>query len=442
MNAPTTIFQNQRVLMVKNLRPGLPERGKIKIGIKGEARKSKGGTEFQPPQKLDHFVVTTLRRGPDGNFVRDEALHRAFGDKPTELPVRLLYNDPWLNFQTSYAAFRGKMRWCSGDGETAQRMVAQGKVAVVDCPCERLDFGYSEPDKCKINGTLSVVVDGAEVIGGVWKLRTTSINTCQGIASSLAMISGMTGGILAGIPLTLTLQPKTATTPEGAMSTVYVVGMEYRGSADQLREIALRQAMADASYGERMRRLEDDARRLLEAPAVGGADLDTVEEFYPEAAKVEHGITVPATASHDPETGEVVDPPAEEVTAGPSGTAMPRRPWIVRDDRGEQQHVASTLKDALRRYSEVKAARADKLAVAVANLDLLHAAAAAAGNRLRSRIENEIEAAESYLEGDDPETGEPAGPPGSAIEAPDSDVGNVVGGEPAGPSGTATGPAS
>src|SRR4051812_12962875 len=54
---PVTVFQNQRVLMVRNLRPGLPERGKIKIGVKGEVRKSKGGNEFQPPQKLDHFVI-------------------------------------------------------------------------------------------------------------------------------------------------------------------------------------------------------------------------------------------------------------------------------------------------------------------------------------------------------------------------------------------------
>jgi hypothetical protein len=315
MNAPVTVFQSQRVAMVKNLRPGLPERGKIKIGIKGEFRNKGKDNEFQLPQKLDHFVITTLTRNKtDNNFQRDEELHKLYGDKPTEIPVRLLYNDLFLNFQTNYTAFVGKTRWCVGDGEFATRLDEHGKPFEVECPCERLGFGYAGKDKCKINGTLSVVIEGAEVIGGVWKLRTTSLNTCQGILSSLAMISGMTGGVLAGIPLVLTLAPKTATTPEGAATTVYVVGLEFRGSVDALREMAHRQAISDASYGQRMQRIEDDARRLIEAPRVGGADLETVEEFYPDAAQVAHGFApVSASPPHDPETGEVLGRAREEL---------------------------------------------------------------------------------------------------------------------------------
>jgi len=58
--------------MIKNLTPGLPEVGKIKIGYKGEEMTSKGGKRFQPPKKLDHFLITGLERGADGNFLRNE----------------------------------------------------------------------------------------------------------------------------------------------------------------------------------------------------------------------------------------------------------------------------------------------------------------------------------------------------------------------------------
>jgi hypothetical protein len=110
---------------------------------------------------------------------------------------------------------------------------------------------------------------------------------------------------------------------------------------------------------------------------------------------------------HDPATGEVFDEPAEAGTA--EEVRQPRGPWAVNDDRGEEQHIAATLDDALRRYGEVKAARSDKLAVAVNNLGLLRTAAAAAGNGLRKKIENEIAAAEAYLREDEAaaETGEP-----------------------------------
>jgi hypothetical protein len=314
-SAPTTIFRNPRTLMVRNLRPGLTECGKIKIGAKGEMRQSKGGKDFQPPQKLDHFIITNLTRGADGNFLRDEEIHGRLGDKPTDIPIRLLFNDPWLNFQTVYAAFKGSRRFCTGDGEEAERLQADGTIKRIRCPCHLLDPGYEGDDKCKINGTLSVVIDGAAVVGGVWKLRTTSINTCQGIASSLTLLSGMTGGQIAGIPLSLTIRPKAAVTPRGQSTTVYVVGLEYRGTIEELRKLALERATADAAFGERMNRVEEQARLMLAAPPVGSDDMEHVEEFYPKAAAKAHNAVFVADAvdhgganDHDPKTGEVLQP--------------------------------------------------------------------------------------------------------------------------------------
>lgn len=324
------IFQNQRALMVKNLRPGLTECGKIKIGQKGALIKSRQGNEFQPPQKLDHFVITTLERGSDGNFVHDAAMHSRFGKAPREVPVRLLFNDPWLNFQTTYAAFKGGTRFCTGDGERAERIGPNGAVTAMDCPCHLLDPTYDGKDKCKINGTLSVVIDGAEIVGGVWKLRTTSINTCQGIASSLALLSSVTGGQIAGVPLMLTIRPKASVTPQGASTTVYVVGLEFRGSLDSLRDLAHQRALTDATFGQRMQRIEEQARALLTAPVVDEDEAtDLVEEFYPDAAAEMHDapISTPRSAAPPDDLLLLVDPDGEEFSLSPGEAEQRVTDW-------------------------------------------------------------------------------------------------------------------
>ena len=103
------------------LRPTLPEFGKIKIGGKGETRKTSNGKEFQIPVKFDYFVITTLQRDETGNFIKDEVLHKALSEKYgtehfTRIPIRLLYNDPSMNFPSRLVCYKGKSAVCSGDG--------------------------------------------------------------------------------------------------------------------------------------------------------------------------------------------------------------------------------------------------------------------------------------------------------------------------------------
>ncbi len=287
-----------RAMMIKGLSPTLPERGKIKIGAKGPVRKSAQGNEFQPPQKLDHFVITTIERGPDGNFVRDAAIHKMYGDKPTEIPVRLIYDDPALNFPTRYAAFKGRTLWCAGDGEKARRLGEDAKHHEVSCPCPRQAPGYNGTDKCKMNGMLSVLIDGAGGVGGVWKFRTTSYNSVVGLLSSMAFIRGITGGPLANIPLFLVVRPKQATAPDGKQQTVYIVSLEFRGDLDELRDTGHRIALDRAKTHVSIQHIEEEARRLLlappdDAPLPGDNARDVVEEFYPEQV----GAPGPSTAA-------------------------------------------------------------------------------------------------------------------------------------------------
>jgi hypothetical protein len=293
----------RRPNMIKGLVPSLPERGKIKIGIKGATIRSRRGVDFQPPQKLDHFVVTTLERGKDGNFLPDAALMERLGDKPTEIPVRLLYDDPTLNFPTRLACFVGRTLWCAGDGETATRLTelpaqvegdrVELKPHQVSCPCHRQDPAYTGRDKCKMNGALNVLIDGAGGLGGVWKFRTTSYNSIVGILSSLAFLRNITGGVLANIPLKLQIQPKQATSPtDGGQLTIYVVNLTFDGETEQLQEIGHQIALRRATTHVSIEHIEDEARRALALMppsnvALPGDDTDDViEEFYPEQVNV------------------------------------------------------------------------------------------------------------------------------------------------------------
>ena len=318
-----------RSLLIKNLLPGLPERGKIKIGVKGAMMTSRGGKEFQPPQKLDHFVITTMARGPDGNFVRDAELHKQFGEKPTRLPVRLLFDDIGLNFQSRYACFKGKTLWCSGDGERADRLDDAGKHFQVPCTCERIARDYKGPEKCKINGILSVMIDGAGAIGGVWKFRTTSFNTTVGIMSSLSLLKGITGGVLAGIPLELVLAPKTAIAPDtGAAQTVYVVGLEYRGSVAELEAASYATAMRRAQHHQRIENVEQEARLLIASRAAPGTvfpdeeNAEVVEEFYPDQAAEAAKITR-ETRPTRAEAVRELDPIEQLLVLGPAPSPAP-----------------------------------------------------------------------------------------------------------------------
>lgn len=301
-------------MIIKNLCPGLREMGKIKIGNKGAMRRSAGGSDWQAPQKLDHFLITTNERGQDNNFLLDSELHSLYGDAPKEIPVRLLYDDISLNFATRYICYYGKTIFCSGDGEVAQRLqVDKITYASRACPCERQDPKFpgdvvngqvkTGQGKCKINGILSVIIDGAKQVGGVWKLRTTSFNSVVGILSSLAMIQRITGGRLAGIPMMMTVSPKTVANPlDGKQQTIYVVGLHYVGTVDTLRDTGYQIAMTEAKHGISMRRIEEDAMLMLtHSPAGGGlgdeSDADVIEEFYPEQVDKDVPALVQPTAT-------------------------------------------------------------------------------------------------------------------------------------------------
>lgn len=278
-----------RPTMIKTLRPALPTRGNIKIGQKGKVRKSQSGNDWQPPEKLDHFNVTTLERAADGNYKRDEEFHKKHGDKPTEIAVKLLYDDPALNFPTRLASYNGTQLFCTGDGEIASRLNSKtGEYEQIKCPCERQDPKYQGKDKCKMNGKLNVLLRGHGGVGGVWTFRTTSFHSITGILSSIMYIKTITGGQIAGVPLKLTVTPKAATDDKNKPITIYVVSLIYDGGdEEELERVGHEIALARASSRLKIEAIEEEARALLALPPpssgvpLAGDVPEDMTEFYP-----------------------------------------------------------------------------------------------------------------------------------------------------------------
>lgn len=265
---------------IKNMDIELAERGRIKAGGKGEIRKSRDGNSYQLPVRYEQFVITTMVRGADNNFVRDEALHKAlvergFEEPLTVIPVRLLFNDPHLNFSSGYGIWDAKRGawYCRGDGEQAQRLQDTGELTWIDCTCSFLG------KQCKIQSKLRVTIDGASGLGGIWTFISTSWNSTRAIAASLAQLSMWTGGHVAGLPLRLVMRPKTVY-PKGApASTIQVVSLEFAGDMDQLLVEATKAMQLQVGYEKRLAELE---KQILEADKeiIPAEDAD---EFYPEA---------------------------------------------------------------------------------------------------------------------------------------------------------------
>lgn len=314
-------------MQIKNRPPVLPERGKIKIGRKGPKRKSSGGKEFSPPVKLDHFIITTMARDADDNFVPDVDLMQAIAEKTgqdakrlTRIPIRLLYNDPALNFVTRYAAYKGKTRFCSGDGEVGSRLGQDGSYASCPCTCERLDQDYNGKPKCKINGNLSVLIDGAAGIGGVHKFRTTSFNSVDGLAGSLQFISQITGGHLSNLPLDMVVSPKQVTAPNGSQQTVHIVGLEYAGTMPELREAGYQNALEAKQADLRIEYIEDEVRKSMGKVQDGVFSGETADDLAGEFIDVEGEEAEAAPDLKSPmETPTSDDPPAGKNTAPKRG---------------------------------------------------------------------------------------------------------------------------
>lgn len=309
---------SERVLV-----PRLAEVGHIKIGcLEENVRKTKSGAEWQAPKRLDHFLVTSMERGPDKNFIKDVSLHQVIGEKPTELDVVLLYNQIELNFRTELAVYKGKKPFCRGNGETARRLHSDGKFYDCDCPCELLENSESGEGKCKPHGVLTCLLTQSAVTGGVYKFSTTGWNSIRNLTGSLKFIHMATGGKMAGIPLKLKFFKKDTTTKDGKATKIGVVGLFYQGSPVALLEAAVNTAKQRVQAGIMLESAEEQLKREFDRQAqLEPIDADLAEEFHPdeEIEEVEFVASQPETTK--PSIDDVFN--KNKTTAKPPETKAP-----------------------------------------------------------------------------------------------------------------------
>jgi hypothetical protein len=269
MSAPAS-----RAIAPGVLAPRLPVVGRIQIGEKGPAIKSKSGNTFQPPTKLDYFRIAKLTRGNDGNFETDEAIHAKLGVKPVALDIRLPFDTRGENLYTRMLHYAGRTRAreCDGDRFVDPRTQVGGVC----------DLAQGKPCDCKPYARLAVILEAGTTFGGVHVYRTTSWVATAGMLGTLRMLEQELGS-LRGLPMQMQLHPgevRWVDNGKEKTGTAYRVALVLRASYEEARE-----AMLEFHRSNRI------ARREVLALASGTvADLDELDaeeepdigdEFFP-----------------------------------------------------------------------------------------------------------------------------------------------------------------
>jgi len=275
----------------------LAEMGRVKIGKKGPEKPSKQDPSkmVQSPIKFDFFLITSLQKDSDHNFIPDKSvmdlMPKDADGKCRRIPIAFLFDDIDLNIQSSYMSYMGRTLQCCGNGVVANRYeLRDGKrvsVQSIECPCPKKDFEYQGKDKCRKCSKLSFIIRGIKKFGGVYRFITAGKNSTDYLLNQLKFFKAATCGPIAGIPFDLVVNPKTAMDPNGTSQIVYVVSLEYAGDFEMIREDAQRIITSSARYGAQMTRIEEEARKMIESSHSPfaedlGEDPDDAE-FHPES---------------------------------------------------------------------------------------------------------------------------------------------------------------
>jgi hypothetical protein len=298
------------------LKPRLVQIGCIKIGCKGEERAGKNGSTWRMPQKLDHFLLTTMNRGPKGDLMLDQALMGqlagdGFADadgKIRRLPVQVLSNDPGDVMQASYCWYGTRSIGARSDGSTLTWLRGHGPQdwgkllpEPIEEPwlpemVEKRDGAGNLMFKLHCNFNCVLASKGSR-FGGVHRFRTTSRISADQLYGGLMHIAQLTNGILMGLPLQLVVRPMQVNpviNGQSRPSTVYVVHLEIVGDdLQKIQEAALRQAKWQLEARTDTNRALIEYKALLRDPGFESPEeqADIAAEFHPQ------GIQTPPSGS-------------------------------------------------------------------------------------------------------------------------------------------------
>lgn len=216
----------------------MPRLGKFRLGKKAKKAEPDSRCKHTAdkmcqfcsyPVKTDHFVVppqVTAAKNPDGTPV--------YGMEPKELDIMLHTDDMSQVFPQALELYVASGLKCTGDGITAREKNDKGEWIDRQCPCDRLH----KRGGCSEKAHLSVILYKVAT-NGVFSIDTGSINSMIDLNSGFDLISTMfrsLGGTIKMKPLVLTVKPRTLDV-EGKKTTVYVMGVEWRGTLMQAKQL-------------------------------------------------------------------------------------------------------------------------------------------------------------------------------------------------------------
>ncbi|PBJ27202.1 hypothetical protein BSF44_08780 [Pseudomonas sp. ACN8] len=270
--------------MLKGLAITPPVLGRISIGKVVE----KNGKRL--PEKDDQFTITSQVQSRDGWLLHplNEELRNGQDGKLRSIPIRLLFNEPDLNFRADYSLFdRNTGRpLCVGNGETCKRLTKDG---IQSLPCPSPDgCSLAQGNACKPYGRLNVVIGDDDPLGS-FVFRTTGFNSIRTLAARLQYFSAISGNRLACLPLELRLRGKSSRQSHG--TPIFYVDITVRSGMDMAEALQSANKL-DAqrqTAGFDQAALDEAAQRGFGNGAFEDSEEDVgvvVEEFFssPDAA--------------------------------------------------------------------------------------------------------------------------------------------------------------
>ncbi len=266
--------------MLKGLAITPPVLGRITIGKVIE----KNGKRL--PEKDDQFTITSQVQGKDGWLLHplNDELRQNRDDKLRSIPVRLLFNEPELNFRADYTLFdrQSGRPVCVGNGETCKRVTQDGMQSL---PCPSPDAcPLAKSGACKPYGRLNVVIGDEDPLGS-FVFRTTGFNSIRTLAARLHYFQAISGNRLACLPLELRLRGKSTRQSHG--TPIFYADLTVRGGMDMAEALVTASELDSRrqAAGFNQNALDEAARRGFGNGAFEDSEEDVsaiVEEFYTE----------------------------------------------------------------------------------------------------------------------------------------------------------------
>lgn len=293
--------------MLKGLALTPPVLGRISIGKVIE----KNGKRL--PEKDDQFTITSQVQSKDGWLLHplNDELRQSQGDKLRNIPVRMLFNEPTLNFRADYTLFdrQSGRPLCVGNGETCKRVTQDG---IQSLPCPSPDAcPLAKGRACKPYGRLNVVIGDDDPLGS-FVFRTTGFNSIRTLAARLHYLQAISANRLACLPLELRLRGKS--TRQSLGTPIFYVDLTVRVG------MSMKEALQAACELETQRQTAGFDQAALDKAAQRGFDNGTfedseedvsaiAEEFYP--TEENQTPTVPSQRSAKTSLAEKLEARAE-----------------------------------------------------------------------------------------------------------------------------------